>query len=203
MAGLAARAASAPGNFESQLAYGQALVRAGDLAGARAPLERAAALAPEASGEGSPHGLLARIAEDQNDSARAIREWRALLLWDHQDIDAARRLATLATKAKAPDDAIYAERLVTDLDPFDAEAHVALGRALMAKGDAATALVEFQANLALGPANLAEAHSDVAEALIKTNRMDEAKREALAALKVAPTYARAQDLLLDGDGEMT
>jgi Flp pilus assembly protein TadD len=201
MAGLAARAASAPGNFESQLAYGQALVRAGDLTGARPPLERAAALAPEASGEGSPHGLLARIAEDEHDNARAIHEWRALLLWDHQDIDAARRLAALAITAKAPEDEIYAERLVTDLDPFDSASHVALGRALLAKGDATGALLEFQANVALGPANPAEAHGDLAEALIKANRMDEARKEALAALRVAPTYARAQDLLLEATGK--
>ena len=50
--------------------------------------------------------------------------------------------------------------------------------------------------MALGPANLAEAHTDVAEAFLKLNRKDEAKKSALMALKEAPTFARAQDLLL-------
>ncbi len=50
--------------------------------------------------------------------------------------------------------------------------------------------------LALGPANLAEAHADAGEVLLKLGRRDEARQQAMAALKVAPTYARAQDLLL-------
>ena len=60
---LRARAAAAPGNFASQLAYGQALFKAGDLPGAAAPLERASALVPMATGDGSPHALLAEIAD--------------------------------------------------------------------------------------------------------------------------------------------
>ena len=66
----------------------------------------------------------------------------------------------------------------------------------MEKKDIAGALVEFQAALAMGPANLAEAHTDFAEALFLAGRKDEAKAQALFALKQAPTFARAQDLLL-------
>ena len=60
--GLRARAAQAPGNFTSQMALGAALIKSGDFAGARAPLERAAELAPVASGQGSPRALLAEVA---------------------------------------------------------------------------------------------------------------------------------------------
>jgi hypothetical protein len=60
--------------------------------------------------------------------------------------------------------------------------------------------VEFQATLALGPANLAEAHANLADVLLKLDRRDDAKRHALAALKQAPTFARAQDLLLAAIG---
>ncbi len=62
MAGLAARAAAAPGNFASQWSYGRALFQASEYDKARAPLELAAALAPGAQGSNSPHGLLAVIA---------------------------------------------------------------------------------------------------------------------------------------------
>jgi tetratricopeptide (TPR) repeat protein len=199
--GLKTRATVAPGNFASQLSFGQALVRSGDLSAAKAPLERAAALAPEASGAGSPHALLADIAAKDGDEATARKELRALLTWDHANVTAARRLAALAGAAKATDDEDFALRLVADLDPFDATTHGLLGRRLMAKNDQAGALVEFQAALAMGPTNLAEAHADVAEALLKLGRRDEAKREALAALKEAPTFARAQDLLLAAMGK--
>jgi Tfp pilus assembly protein PilF len=39
-------------------------------------------------------------------------------------------------------------------------------------------------------------HTDLAESYLKAGKRDEAKRQALAALEIAPSYARAQDLLL-------
>jgi hypothetical protein len=67
--GLTARAASAPGNFYSQIALGAALLKANQPAAAKAPLEKAAQLAPEASGDGSPRALLSQIAEREGDTA--------------------------------------------------------------------------------------------------------------------------------------
>jgi tetratricopeptide (TPR) repeat protein len=67
---------------------------------------------------------------------------------------------------------------------------------LFTKGTYAPALIEFQAALALGPPNLAEAHTDVGETYFKLGRKDEAKKEIILALEQAPTYARAQDILL-------
>jgi tetratricopeptide (TPR) repeat protein len=199
---LRARAAAAPGNFASQMALGVALVKAGDPAGARPTLERAAALAPSAMGAASPRPALARMAEDEGDLARARREWRALLEHDHTHVAGARRLAVLAERdPAAAGDLDFALRLVADLDPFDAETHSALGRRLVGK-DPAAALIEFRAALAAGPANVAESRADLAEALLKLGRRDEAKREALLALQLAPTFARAQDLLLAAMGRL-
>ena len=87
-------------------------------------------------------------------------------------------------------------RLVADLDPFDASIHSRLGKRLLAKGESAAAILEFQAALALGPTNPADAHTDLGEALLKSGRTAEARAAAMAALAQAPTYARAQDLLL-------
>lgn len=199
LAGLKSLAASSPNNYPVQLTLGQALVRAGDLAGAKAPLERAAQLAPQASGADSPRALLALIAQKEGDSARARRELRALLVHDHANVAAARQLAALS--ADSADDLDFALRLVADLDPFDPGVHAQLGRRLVAKSEFARALSEYQAALALGPPNLAEAHSDVADVLLKLGRRDEAKRAAISALKEAPTYARAQDLLLAAIGK--
>jgi tetratricopeptide (TPR) repeat protein len=202
---LKARAAAAPDSFISQLTLGQALIRAGDLRGARTPLERAATLAPQASGDASPHALLAEIALKDGDTARAARHLRLLLENDHANVMAARRLVELSSgnDATAAENRDFALRLVADLDPMDAETHGLLGRRLLEKktreNDAA-ALVEFQAALALGPANLAEAHTDLSDVLLRLGRREEAKTQALAALKIAPGYARAQDLLLAAIG---
>jgi tetratricopeptide (TPR) repeat protein len=205
---LKARASAAPGNFISQLTLGQALVKAGDTSGARAPLERAATLAPQASGAGSPRALLADIAVRDGDRNRAMRELRQLLEHDHVNVMAARQLVELASAAPAGDAAAvsnrdFAMRLVADLDPLDADTHGRLGRRLLEKNtrpDHEAALIEFRAALALGPANLAEAHTDLSDVLLRLGRKDEAKTQALAALKIAPSFARAQDLLLAAIG---
>ena len=198
--GLKARAAAAPGNYISQLTLGQALFAAREMAGARAALERAAQLAPPATGDGSPRGLLARIAIDAGDSARALTELRALLEHDHSNIAAARQLATLAVQARDAETEEFALQVIADIDPFDGDVHTRLGRRLMGKGQTARALIEFQASLAVGPPNLAEAHVDLGEAYLKLGRRDEARKSAIAALKEAPTFARAQDLLLAASG---
>jgi Flp pilus assembly protein TadD len=197
---LRARAAAAPGNYISQISYGAALVKDGDTPAAKPVLERAAQLAPQARGDSSPHGLLAQIAIKQGDTTQARKELRALLAFDHANIDAARKLAALAATAGATDDQDFALRLVADLNPFDADTHGLLGRRELARGNRDAALVEFQVAVALGPVNPAEAHADVAEVLLSLERKDEAKREALLALMEAPTYARAQDLLLKAIG---
>ncbi len=208
LAGLTARAAAAPGSFLAQLALGQALIKAGDLASARGPLERAAELAPEASGNGSPRALLADLALRAGDTVRARRELRQLLERDHANVSAARLLLTLTADAPPAEAAAVADRdfslrVVADLDPFDAEVHTLLGRRLLEKktrADLEAALVEFRAALALGPANAAEAHADLADVLLRLGRREEAKTQALAALQLAPTFARAQDLLLAAIG---
>ncbi len=193
---LRSRAASAPGSYVAQLELGQALFADGDDKGAVAPLQRAAELAPPAQGDNSPHALLAQIDVRAGDNAGARRELRALLTYDHDNVPAARELTKLATDAHADADRDFALHLTTDLDPFDADAHVAWGRRELVLRQNDAALVEFRAALALGPTNPAEAHTDVGEALLALNRHDEAKQEALLALEDAPTYARAQDLLL-------
>jgi Flp pilus assembly protein TadD len=132
----------------------------------------------------------------KTDPGRARTWLRELLTYDHTNLVAARELASLAAAANATDDEDFALELVAALDPFDAETHSKLGTRLLAKGEVAAALLEFQATLALGPANPAEAHSDVADALLKLGRRTEARREALRALAIAPTFARAQDLLI-------
>jgi len=113
---------------------------------------------------------------------------------------AARRLVTLSRSAKDNASEAVALRVIADTDPFDASAHAALAQQALARKDYAGALVELLASLALGPPNLAEAHADVAEAYLGLGRKDDARKAALKALEQAPTYSRAQDLLLAAIG---
>ena len=66
----------------------------------------------------------------------------------------------------------------------------------MQRNDFEFAAREFRTAIALKPIDPAVAHADLAESYLKAGKRDEAKRQALAALEIAPAYARAQDLLL-------
>ncbi|HEU4938044.1 MAG TPA: tetratricopeptide repeat protein [Vicinamibacterales bacterium] len=192
---LRAAAQAHPGNYESQLAYGHALAAAGDRA-AFEPLEKAAALVPGAIGEESPHAVMARLAEQLGDPQRAIAEYRALLAQDHTALDAARSLAALAEKTKAQPVLMQAYERIVAIDPFDPSAHSGLGRLALATNQPQTAIREFKAALAIGPPDKAAAHCDLGEAYLLANRPADAKAAALAALEIAPSFDRAQELLL-------
>jgi tetratricopeptide (TPR) repeat protein len=189
-------AASAnPESFQAQLAYGAALAAQGDRA-AFEPLEKAAALVPMAIGENSPHAVMGRLAEQLGDGPRAVREYQALLAHDHTAIEPARRLAALAAKTENEEALVLAYDRIVELDPFDPDGHTGLGRLALKRKDAATAVREFKVALAVGPADRAAAHCDLGESYLLAGRQADAKREALAALEIAPSFERAQDLLL-------
>jgi Flp pilus assembly protein TadD len=195
VAALRAAAAAQPGSYAAQLALGAALAAGGDRA-AFEPLERASALVPVATGENSPHALMARLAEQLGDLPRAIREYQALLSHDHAAVEPARRLAAAAEKAGDKKALALAYDRVVALDPFDPSAHTGLGRMALERGDAGIAAREFRAALLTGAADKAAAHCDLGESYLLAGKPVEAKREALAALEIAPTFERAQDLLL-------
>jgi tetratricopeptide (TPR) repeat protein len=192
---LKAAASQRPGSYRAQLTLGAALAKQGDKA-AFEYLEKAAALIPSARGNDSPHAIMGRLAKQLGDSARAIEEYRALLDVDGTAIEAARDLAELAGKANDQKSLALAHARIVELDPFDAGSHTGLGRLALRSKDPVVATREFKVALAIGPADRASAHCDLAESYLLAGRAADAKREALAALEIAPSFERAQELLL-------
>ncbi len=192
---LRAAVAENPKSFALNLAYGRALASSKDKA-AFEPLERAASLVPMATGEDSPHGVMAELATQLGDEARALREFKSLLSHDHTAVDPARKLAAVAEKLADSETAVYAYERVVALDPSDAAAHAGLGRLALKKNQPDIAIREFKSALALAPTDRATAHCDLGEGYLAKGMAAEAKREALAALEIAPTFERAQELLL-------
>jgi cellulose synthase operon protein C len=187
-----------PRSYPVQLAYALALRKAGSTDEAMQVFERAAALAPSATGDDSPHAQMAELALEKKDRTRAIAELTAFLNADFENVNAAHHLASLLKEAGVSDPArlrpVY-ERIVA-LDPFDADARAALGRMALQRNDLDVAAREFRTVIALKPIDPAVAHTDLAESYLKAGKRDDAKRQTLAALEIAPTYERAQDLLL-------
>jgi len=191
-------AADNPRSFPVQMALGRALRKDGKTDEAMQAFERAAQLMPLAGGKDSPHDQMAAMAIEKKDTARAITELTALVAVDFNNVDAARLLASLLRQEKIDDAAklrpVY-ERIAA-IDPFDADAHANLGRLALQRNQADAAAREFRTVLALGPVDKAAAFTDLAESYFQAGKRAEAKKQTLAALEIAPTYERAQGLLL-------
>jgi tetratricopeptide (TPR) repeat protein len=193
---LKALATANPESFAVQMRLAQALHEAKDSAGAIAALERAAQIIPSATGANNPHTIIAKIALEQKDTARAIRALEAVMRVDHSDVESARKLAELVTPLGDAARAEDAYRRLVAIDPFDREAEAQLGRLALKRKDAVTAVRSFKSVLGANPPDRATAHVELAEAHLAAGQYAEAKRQTLAALEIAPSFERAQDVLL-------
>jgi tetratricopeptide (TPR) repeat protein len=189
-------AASHQDSFAAQMTLGRALRAASDQKGAIEAFERAARLVPMISGPESPYMQIVEVAMATGDKTKAAEALDALTARDHTAVDAARQLVGLLDPVKEKERLRVALQRVVAVDPFDATAHSSLGRLALEAGQPADAVRNFRVALAAGPLDRASAHADLAEGLFQIGNKAEARREALAALEIAPTYQRAQDLLL-------
>ncbi len=188
-----------PDSFPAQMTLGEALAES-DPDGAIAAFEKAAELIPNVPGEDSPHAGIAAVALKKGDKARAARALEQLTRNTHTDVESARQLATLVDANKEPARARAALQRVVAVDPFDAESSAALGQLAMKAGDTAEAIRAFRVAVASKPLDRASAHADLAEALLQAGQKDEARKQVMEALMIAPTFTRAQDLLLKLSG---
>jgi tetratricopeptide (TPR) repeat protein len=187
--------------FALRMRAGSLLRAEGDDEGAARHYARAAELFPFHAGEGNAYEALADLREKRGDAAGAAEALEALVRYDETNLKALSRLAGLRLIHGDRARALEALRLGFYVAPFEQEARARAGELYMQAGDAASALGEFSAALALRPANVAEAHYNVARAYHALGRTAEAKRSVLRALEAAPSYEKAQELLLTITGQ--
>jgi tetratricopeptide (TPR) repeat protein len=192
---------SARETFALRLRAGHLLRDEGDLDGAVRHLRRAAELFPHFVGEGNPYEALADIHDKRGDAAAAADALESLLKHDETNLKALGRLADLRQRQGDRARALEALRLGFYVAPFEPAAHARAGELYLETRDAALALASFQAALALRPPNAAEANYNVARAYHALGRTAEAKRSVLRALEAAPSYEKAQELLLTITGQ--
>ncbi|MBS1858175.1 MAG: tetratricopeptide repeat protein [Acidobacteria bacterium] len=87
--------------------------------------------------------------------------------------------------------------------PMDADAHQMLGDLWMEQGNVKGAIREFGAVVARNPIDPAQAHYDLARALLADHQTDKANDECLNALEAAPGFRPAQKLLLELSNSQT
>ena len=188
------------GAFVDAMRAGAAALEAKQLDSAKASFQRAQTLFPEYSGSGSPAWYLAQIARDVGDLRGALAQviritslnetaWDANLL----EADLRERLGD-STGALAP-----LMRLVW-ISPYDVAIHARVAELAARRGDFRMAIRERRAVLALDPSDVLDARYQLARALAGNGDVAGARRELLSVLEQAPSFERAQALLLELQG---
>ena len=158
-------------------------------------------LVPSAIGPESPHALMAALAEKLNDRPRAIKEYEALIAADHTNVEAARKMWTLAEAAgdeRAMTRRGHARRRARSVRRHGPHADGAGSRSRSAMRRSRCASSARRCRPA--PPTRPRRTATSAKAICSPACKAEAKKEALAALEIAPSFERAQELLLNAVG---
>ena len=167
-----------------------------DIENAILHFRRAIELFPYYIGEGNAYDALAEIFEKKGDRRQAAEVMASHVKYDEKSLRTLRGLADLREKMGDRAGALEALRLSFFVSPFDYATHTEAGQLSLQEKQYAQALSEFQVALALDPPNVAEANYNLASAYHFLGKQPEAKHAVLRALEAAPSYEKAQELLL-------
>lgn len=159
-------------------------------------LQKAKQLFPDFVDRNNPYRALADIYANLGQPEKAIAELKDLTARNGKDLETLQKLTTLCMQTNDFDGAIQALQKAIYIAPFEPDIHQKLASAYMARSDYKKAIYELQMHLLAGPQDLAAAHCDLAAALLKDGQKAAAKKSAMAALEIAPSYERAQEILL-------
>ena len=189
-----------PDDFFANLQLGAMLHQEKSMEAAEGYLRKAANLFPEFVEPGNPHELLAEIYMASGRDEDALAQ---LLDWARYDESAVLPLTSAAEIYRKRKDWANAARVLelsVYIDPYDTKVHARLGESAMEAKNWNAAIAAFQVLLGLNPPDRAEAHYNLARALLGAGKKTESKREVLRSLEIAPTYEKAQQLLLKLSG---
>ena len=193
---MSARIEANPKDFQAYLQMGIVLFKEEAYAEAKVYLDTAYAMLPEYTGYPSPPLVLAQIYEKEGNEAARLEQLRLLLDNQQHDYNSA---ITLAEAAFASSDltaaGYYIDRAI-QVDPYRREVHELRARLASLQNDTAAAVVENEVIVTLEVDDPVEARTNLAEAYLNNGDTALAKRNVLSALEIAPSYARAQKILL-------
>ena len=193
-----------PEQLRAEMEGAQEAMGAGNTAEAQRRLERAAELMPTWGEPGqSPLAVLAAMHERAGNNRAAATALTRLTAVNENAYAENLKLAELLTGLGDTRGAAAALERAIYMYPYDISLHSRLAEAYGTLGDRPRAVRERAAVVALKPVDEAEARYQLALALSQAGDRAAARREVLRALDVAPSFERAQELLLqlrDGGG---
>jgi tetratricopeptide (TPR) repeat protein len=160
-------------------------------------------LYPDYVESGNVYDFVAEACLKKNDKPCAMEELGRYSKIGGRDPETMKKYAKLLEDAGKLKEAAAALERLNYVYPLDAELHHSLGGLLLQTGDAAGAVNEYKALVAMHPIDAADSHYNLARAYKAAGQKDQAREEAVLALEAAPNFKPAQKLLLEvsGDGE--
>ena len=190
-------------DFQAYLQLGIVLFKEEAFVEAKQYLKTAHEMLPSYTGYPSPALVLAQIYEREGNRQSRL-QWLKVLMENLQhDYGAAMVLAGAALEESDFEQAAYYLDRAIQVDPYRSDVHELKARYAEAVNDSAAAVTEYEVLMQLEISDPVEALTNLAQAYLNNGQASEAKRNLLYALEQAPSYVRAQRLLLrsvEGDG---
>ncbi len=159
-------------------------------------LTAAKAVFPNYVDDENPYKQLSQIYAEKGLLTEAIHELLALAQKSDRDFESFKQLAAWLIKSNRQNEAKEILERTIYIYPFDPVIHESLAELSFKQGDFPVALREYRALALLSPEDQAKAHFNVAKVLLEMGQRQEAKKEVLKSLEIAPSYDPALDLLL-------
>lgn len=192
-----------PENFVAHLRLGHLYRARGDVASALVHLREAIRLFPFDTRPGNAREVLAAILEERGEEAEALQVLQPWAAREEANPELHGRILRLALKLGRKGHRIPWEEIaggaveaLLALAPLDRDVQMQAGEFYLEQGRPERAVRAFSAALHLDPPDRAEVHYQLARALLAKGAPDEARREVLRALEIAPGFEKALALLL-------
>lgn len=186
-----------PRDFQAHLQLGIVLFKEGAHEEARTHLELAQQILPDYGGYPSPALVLAQVYEQQGNQQARLEQLRIMLENHQHDYDSAMVLVRDAQERGDLEEARYYLDRAFGVSPYRLDAHKSGAEVATRAGDTAIAVREYEVLVELDQNDPVEARTNLAEAYLNNGQATEARRNILSALEIAPSYQRAQKILLD------
>lgn len=191
-------------DFQAYLQLGIVLFKEESFFEAKQYLNQAYELLPSYTGYPSPPLVLSQIYEQQGNREAQLQQLELLLQNLQHDYASAIILAEAALEESNFERAEYYIDRAIQVDPYRADVHQLKASYAETIGDSQLAVTEYEVLLKLEINDPAEAQTNLAQAYLNNGQTLQAKENILRALETAPSYQRAQRILLqsiDGNSD--
>ena len=189
-----------PDDFFANLRMGKLLIEEGSNIEAERYLRKAQQLFPQYVEPGNPYQLLGQSYLRSKRDNDALAEFTAWSRMDSSSVEPLVRAAEIYRDRKDWSSVVKMLGLYVYIDPYELGIQKQLAEAALESGRWTNAIAAYRVLVGVNGPDPAGAHYDLARALLASGDKKTAKTEILRALEIAPSFVKAQELLLELSG---